>query len=462
MAYQIIYHKVLFIQYIILDFITNKTLEKINLATEDGQLRYIDVFGYKKFKSIIRRFNIDLLVVKQCNGFILRESLILNLLQNLNERSRRLVVAFYVLVLNNKEKLFVSKLFNIDPKTIRKGIKELLSGSILRKNKIRRSGGGRKSKNIEYEGFSEILEGLTEDHLAGDPMNSRRWVRKSLTFFKEQLSLLKIKASIPTIKKYFRKLNISLKVNKKSISNQQHKDRDLQFQQINKFKKSFLKSGNPVISVDLKKKEQLGQFKNPGTTWRKDPIEVHDHDFKHLSVGSAVPFGIYDLNLNKGYVYVGNSRETAQYNVEMIVKWWEEIGQFQYKNKKNLLILADAGGQNGYRIHGWKIELQNLLSSRFGLRVTICHYPSGASKYNPIERKLFSFISINWSGMPLNSYKTMLNFINSTTTKTGLTVKGYFIDKDYEKKKKYSERDKRLVNIRHMKVLPDWNYTLYP
>ena len=462
MAYQIIYIKVLFIQYIIFDYYNEKTIEKIDLATREGQVRYIAVFGKKKFNNILKHYSIKKITEVTQKSYIGDKTIISILSDNLNERTRRLVAAFFSIYLNIKNKKKYFNIFNLDPKTIKKGIKELMIGSVLDQYKIRRVGGGRKSIPQIYEDFYSQLESLAENHVAGDPMNSRRWSRKNLGYFKGELQQLGIHISRVSIKKYFRVLRISLKVNCKSISSQQHNNRDLQFHQINRLVKAFKKSGNPIISIDTKKKEQIGLFKSIGKTWSKRPIRVLDHDFKNLGSGIAIPFGIFDITHNMADVYCGNSHETSEFIVEMIVKWWEDVGQEIYKDKKNLLILCDSGGSNGYRRYGFKIEIQNLLSSRFGLKVTVCHYPPGTSKWNPIEHKVFSFISINWMGIPLDSVETMIKLINGTTTKTGLTVRGYYIDKEFKTKKIYTEDQKRQLSIQYMLTLPKWSYTLFP
>ncbi|MFQ5753549.1 MAG: ISAzo13 family transposase [bacterium] len=416
----------------------------------------------KKFESMLRRTATPNLVFFFPNDFLLAKPVVQRLFQQVNERARRLFAGFLALSLTTRKKVSLAIFLGIDMKTMRRGISDLLKSFSLDKKRVRRTGGGRRSKEHEYPGFSDKLEGLTEDHLAGDPMNDKRWVRKSLHYFKEQLSLLGMKASLPTIRKYLRKRKIFLKSNKKVLSLQQHKDRDKQFQQINRMKKAFLKSGKPVISIDTKKKEKIGLFYSVGRLWKKVVAKVWDHDFPSLSTAKIVPFGIYDLKYNKGYIYCGTSYETSQFIVEMIVKWWKEIGRYLYPNEKNLLILCDAGGANSYRCHGWKYELQTQLAAVYKLKVTVCHYPSGASKWNPIEHRLFSFISINWAGEPLTSIKKMLNLINSTTTRTGLTVQGFLIEKNYEKGRKYTPAQMKQLPIKYMKILPQWNYTLLP
>lgn len=462
MAYRIIWSNIIVIQYILLDFITKKPLETIDCRTQEGQQRYIDLFGRKKFnRKIKEKYNNDLTMYYSCH-VVLSKQLIRELFQQLNERSRRLVGAFLILSLTVRKKFSLTSFIGIDTKTLQKGIKELNNSFIFDKKRIRKIGGGRKTKEQMYPGFSNTLESLTEDHLAGDPMNDKRWVRKSLQHFKKQLQLKGIKASLPTIRKYLRKRKIFLKSNDKSLNLQQHKDRDRQFQQINRFKKAFIKAGRPVISIDTKKKEKIGLFKSVGRLWKKLARKVLDHDFPFLAESTIVPFGIYDLKQNKGYVYCGTSYETSQFIVEMIIKWWSEIGQKFYPHQTNLLILCDAGGANGYRRHGWKYELQNQLAAVFGIKITVCHYPSGASKWNPIEHQLFSFISINWAGEPLTSIEKMLNFINTTTTKTGLVVQGVLVKKTYKKGIKYTSDQMKSLPIKTMQILPKWNYTLLP
>jgi hypothetical protein len=197
-------------------------------------------------------------------------------------------------------------------------------------------------------------------------------------------------------------------------------------------------------------------------SWKKDPVSVYDHDFRNLATGYIIPFGIYDLKENNADIYCGTSSETSKFIVEMIVHWWEEIRQFKYPSKNKLLILSDAGGANSYRRYGWKIELQNQFSSRFGIQITVCHYPPGCSKWNPIEHKVISFISINWSGRVLDSVETSLNLINSTKTKSGLTVRSHYFEKKYEKGVKYTEDQKRQISIQHALNLPLLTYTIFP
>jgi hypothetical protein len=298
--------------------------------------------------------------------------------------------------------------------------------------------------------------------MAGDPVNERKWVRKTLRWMKKKLRKKGINASLSTIRKTLKKHGISLKKNKKSKSTQDHPMRNTQFRYLNKLKRMFLDLGKPDISVDAKKKEQVGNFKNNGRIWRRKSIEVLDHDFPNLAVGKLVPYGIYDLKNNKGQVYCGTSFETSEFAVDCICKWWEEYGQEQYPNQSEILIHCDSGGSNGYRRRAWKWELQTKLVDRFGLIVHVCHYPPGASKYNPIERKLFSFISKNWAGEPLTSNEKALSFIRSTKTEKGLEVGATLIEKEYKKGIKVSNERMSSLNIKHAKICPQWNYCIRP
>jgi len=445
-----------------MDCIGEKSLERVDCRTKEGQRRYIELYGLKKFRMMIKQYGDDSDILEFRSEMIFSKSILLSLFENLNERSKRLVAAFLSLSLTARNKIRISKFLLIDPKTLQKGAKELLSNHKLRKNRIRRDGGGRNTLEQKYEGFNDLLSNLVDDHVAGDPMNLRKWVRKSLCYFKIELEKMGISVSSASIRRYFKKMKISLKSNSKTLNNQKHEDRDLQFQQINRIKNGFLKSGNPVISVDAKKKEQIGLFKSNGRNWKKDAKKVLDHDFKVDSIATVIPYGIYNLQSNQGYIYCNTSSETSELAAEMIVKWWDEIGQYQYPDKNKLLILSDSGGSNGYSRWGWKCELQDKLASKFDIQITICHYPPGASKWNPIEHRLFSYISINWAGEPLESVEKMLNLIQSTTTQTGLTVEAILTERVYKTKKKYTNREKELLNIRLWPILPKWNYTLVP
>lgn len=263
-------------------------------------------------------------------------------------------------------------------------------------------------------------------------------------------------------------MGYSLRVNYKKLSKEKdfkpedRRKRDEQFQYIKRIRKMFAKAGDPSISVDTKKKEPIGRFKNPGTSWEKEPILVYDHDFYSYAIGLGIPFGIYETKVNLGTVFIGTSHDTPEFTVDCIRKWWYLIGRKRYALSRELLILADSGGSNGYRVHAWKYRLQRELCDPYDLSITVCHYPPYASKWNPIERQLFSEISKNWKGQPLTSYEKMLKFIQTTKTETGLRVSAYLMDKEYKTGEKITdEQMAKLPIIRH-ETFPQWNYTLVP
>jgi hypothetical protein len=238
--------------------------------------------------------------------------------------------------------------------------------------------------------------------------------------------------------------------------------RNRQFKYINRKRKEFAAAGNPIISVDAKKKEKVGNFRNPGNTWQEEPYVVNDHDFPNDAVGMAIPYGIYDTEVNRGFVAVGRSHETPAFAVDSITDWWKRYGRITYPDSDELLILADCGGGNSARAHAWKYHLQHRLCDPHGLKVTVCHYPPGASKWNPIEHHLFSHISNNWAGKPLETYETVMKYIKTTKTSTGLAVKASLITRNYEKGEKISASDMARLVLNAHKILPDWNYTLTP
>ena len=221
-------------------------------------------------------------------------------------------------------------------------------------------------------------------------------------------------------------------------------------------------AGCPVISVDTKKKELIGNFKNEGRTWRCETELVNSHDFPNAAEGKASPYGIYDIKHNLGYVYVGISADTAEFAVDAIFNWWQYEDRPRFKNEQKLLILADAGGSNGYRPRLWKKQLQECLADQFGLEIMVCHYPTGASKWNPIEHRLFSYISLNWAGEPLRSFETILGYIQNTTTKTGLKVEAFIIEKEYQRGINVSKTEMATLNLVRRKICPKWNYVIKP
>lgn len=304
------------------------------------------------------------------------------------------------------------------------------------------------------------MDRLLEDDTSGDPCSKLKWRHKSLRRLSAALSPSH-RASPPTVGRLLERLDYSRKVNRKQIAiSSPH--RDEQFGYLQGQKQAFLERGWPVIHVDTKKRELIGLFKNPGEGWCRDPHRVNVYDFRSQAEGIAIPYGIYDPARNAGYVFVGTSADTADFAVDAIVWWWQTYGQADYPGAPELLILADGGGSNGYRPRLWKYDLQYYLADALGLTVTVCHYPTGAAKWNWVEHRLFSAISANWAGEPLTSYTKMLNFLNATTTQQGLVVKATLNDKHYATGIKVSDEQMAALNLHQHDTLPQWNYTIKP
>jgi len=300
---------------------------------------------------------------------------------------------------------------------------------------------------------------------AGDPMTDLKWTRKTTAKIASELDAAGIDVSPRTVARLLRQMGYSLRVNHKKTPRVSKtttpQDRDAQFMHISKLREDFAARGLPLISVDTKKKELVGLFRNPGVAWNQQPVEVNDHDFPSDAIGKAIPYGIYDIQANRGTVYVGTSRDTPDFAVDAIESWWLEEGRRRYPGAKELAILADGGGSNGSRCRAWKHGLQRL-AKRHGIVVTVAHYPPGTSKWNPIEHKLFSEISKNWAGRPLDSYETVVNYIRTTATKTGLTVRAELVERKYEKGVRITDAQMKQLPVTWHESLPRWNYTLAP
>ena len=301
-----------------------------------------------------------------------------------------------------------------------------------------------------------------EHHTAGDPISGLKWTHKTTEKISHQLRKVDLNVSPKTVARLLKGLKFSLRVNHKKLAGKSSPYRNQQFEYISRMRRRFATEGWPTISIDTKKKEMLGRFKNNGRSWESAPVPVNDHDFKRDSIGSAIPWALYETPGNRGYVFVGTSHDTAVFAVTALAKWWSKTGRRRYPGAKRLLILADCGGSNGNRSRGFKYELQTRFCTRFGVKVTLCHYPPGTSKWNPIEHRLFSEISKNWAGQPLESYETILNFIRTTKTKTGLTVTAALLDGDYPTGVKISDAQMAEVHLHRHRVLPMWNYTILP
>jgi Rhodopirellula transposase DDE domain len=305
-----------------------------------------------------------------------------------------------------------------------------------------------------------VLEELVKEDTAGDPSSSRKWKRPSLRCLAAQLGKSH-HASPPTVARLLRSLDYSPKVNRKMLGTQSP-ERDAQFKHLNRQKRLFLRNGWPVISVDTKKRELIGCFKNPGQAWCREAFAVNVYDYPSLAEGIGIPYGIYDLARNEGFVVVGTSANTAEFSVAAVSWWWRTYGRYHYPETPAMLILADGGSSNGCRVRLWKHTLQRRLVNPTGLQVSVCHYPPGASKWNPVEHRLLGPIAKNWQGYPLFSYERLLRCIRGTETKQGLKVHATLDQTTYATKKKISDAEMKEVNLYSHRVFPRWNYTLKP
>lgn len=311
----------------------------------------------------------------------------------------------------------------------------------------------------------EVIAAITQlmaNDTAGDPMSGIKWTRHTTEKIAEQLRACGIEVCANTVAKLLKGLDYRLRVNHKKLNRGSQADRDTQFAYIAAQRETFSRHGLPIISIDSKKRELVGNFKNQGTTWSQKPTLVNDHDFLSDAEGIALPYGIYDLAANHGYLFFGTSHDTAAFAVDNVVRWWNYHGKRGYPGKSELLILADGGGSNGARTRAWKLGLQKRLCDRHGLTVTVCHYPTSASKWNPIEHRLFSEISKNWAGRPLDSYETILNYASTTRTTTGLKVNSYLVNTDYPKGVKVTDQEMEQLQLHPHDTQPIRNYTLSP
>ena len=297
---------------------------------------------------------------------------------------------------------------------------------------------------------------------AGDPITGLKWTRRTTAKVAAELRSAGLDVSARTVARLLHALGFSLRVNHKKLSRGSPPERDAQFRRIAVLREDFDARALPVVSVDSEKKEMVGRFKNGGATWEREPVKVNDHDFRSDASGMAIPYGIHDLAANRGSVFVGTSHDTPAFAVDAIEAWWRTEGRQRYAGVQQLAILADGGGSNGPRCRAWKHGLQTRLCDRHGLTVTVAHYPPGASKWNPIEHRLFSEISKNWAGRPLDSYETILNYLRTTRTAPGLRVRARLVRKPYEKGLTVTNTQMRSLHLTQDTSSPKWNYTLRP
>ena len=297
---------------------------------------------------------------------------------------------------------------------------------------------------------------------AGDPMTGLKWTRRTTAKIAAELRCAGLDVGARTVARLLHEMGFSLRVNHKKLSRGSPPERDAQFRTIAALREDCRARALPILSVDSKKKEMVGRFKNPGSAWSREPVEVNDHDFRSDAVGMAIPYGVYDLAANRGTVFVGTSHDTPTFAVDSIEAWWRTEGRRRYPHVDHLAILADGGGSNGPTSRVWKHGLQRRLCDRHGLTVTVAHYPPGASKWNPIEHRLFSAISKNWAGRPLDTYETVLNYLCTTTTVTGLRVRAHLVQKRYEKGLSVTDAQMSTLQLTKDPTFPKWNYTLRP
>ena len=382
---------------------------------------------------------------------------------SLNEPQKRWLAATKAIELGYGGISKVSRFTGLSRTTITQGCNELKSKKLLPNcdYQLRKAGSGRKNTSKTDPELITELEKILEESSAGDPMSKIKWTCKSTRNIADILLKKGFNISNVTVMSILKKQGYSLRSNKKMLSGQNHPDRDAQFRYISKLANKFTSKNNPVISVDTKKKELVGNFKNNGKIWKKEDIEVMDHDFKSLGEGMAIPYGAYDISRNEGFVNVGTSSDTAEFAVNSIWQWWRHFGRKHYSHAEEVLICADGGGSNGSRVKAWKFYLQDL-ANKTGLSITVVHYPPGTSKWNKIEHKMFSFISMNWKGRPLENYESIINLISSTKTKSGLKIKAKLDKRKYKKGVKVSKNDFNNISLEFHKKFPKWNYTIHP
>ena len=381
----------------------------------------------------------------------------------LDEQSRRRYVAMEALSLGHGGVSAMSRISGLARSTINRGVAEIRAGVSAPAGRIRKPGGGRKRKVIEDPTLLKDLKALIEPSTRGDPMQPLLWTSLSLRMLVSGLAEQGHKVSASVLGELLHGMGYSLQANSKIKEGGGHIDRDAQFHYINDQAKRFLAANEPIISVDTKKKELVGNFKNGGRQWRPkgEPETVNVHDFIDPKLSRAVPYGVYDITNNLGWVSVGTDHDTASFAVHAIRRWWKTMGRERHPDARRLMITADGGGSNGYRVRLWKIELQKL-ANELKLPITVCHLPPGTSKWNKIEHRLFSFISINWRGKPLRSYRTIVQLIAATTTKTGLKVRAELDENKYPKGVKIDDAQLAAINLVPHDFHGEWNYTISP
>ena len=381
----------------------------------------------------------------------------------LTERARRIWAATEARAAGRGGITLVARATKIAYSTVQRGLQELKTGAPLEPGRIRRPGGGRKRTLEKDPTLLTDLEGLVEPTASGDPMSPLRWTSKSVRQLAEALQRMGHRISRQLVAELLAAAGYSLQANRKTREGPNHPDRDAQFRYINRQVRQFQAAGQPVISVDTKKKELVGDFKNAGRQWRPtgQPTPVRVHDFIIPERGKAIPYGVYDLTRNAGWVSVGIDHDTASFATRTIARWWHKMGRPRYRRARSVLITADAGGSNGARVRLWKWELQRV-ATRTGLAITVCHLPPGTSKWNKIEHRLFSYITTNWRGQPLVSLAVIVNLIGATRTAPGLRVRCELDRGTYPKGQAVSDAEMARLQLAPHRFHGDWNYTIRP
>jgi len=388
--------------------------------------------------------------------------LLLKVLETLDEAQTRWFVAREAMRRGRGGVKDICALTGVSKPTVIKGSKELKSRKKLSpEGRIRRPGGGRRRIIEETPEICDELMKIMAETTGGDPLSLLKWTHKSTYAIRDQLQAQGHSISEETVRRILKAMDYSLQANAKTREGQSREGRDRQFRYINTLAKDFAQGGDPIISVDAKKKERSGEFKNSGRNWRPkgSPRKVNIYDFPSLSEGTACLYGAYDPQRNAGLVNVGMSHDTAEFAVESLRRWWRRFGNRQCRKAKRLLICADGGGSNGSRSRAWKFYLQKLADS-ITLPITVCHYPPGTSKWNKIEHRMFSFISMNWRGKPLVSFEAVIELIGATRTKTGLKVKALLDTHEYPTGVKISDAQMEALKIKHHELFPKWNYPI--
>ena len=381
---------------------------------------------------------------------------------HLDERQRRLLLGVEARRLGRGGVAAIAEATGVHPDTVARGMREV-EGVAELSPRVRAPGGGRKRLTESDPELVSELKALVDPQTRGDPMSALVWTTKSTRNLADALTAKGHRVSDRTVARMLRAMGFSLQANAKVIEGRQHEDRDAQFRYLNQRVGEHIAAGQPVISVDTKKKELVGEFTNGGREYQPkgQPVPTNVHDFMDKELGKAIPYGVYDVVTNTGWVSVGTDHDTAAFAVATLRRWWDSIGRRRYPHAERLLICADGGGSNGYRVRAWKIELA-ALAAETGLTITVCHLPPGTSKWNKIEHRLFSQITMNWRGRPLNSHRMIVDLISNTTTTTGLTVHCVLDTDQYPTGIKYTAKDVDALSITPHEFHGEWNYTINP